>query len=71
MRERFTETEIDEATGYANGDLWGNEEEIREYFNLRVMREISNDPEDYPYSQDDLDHMADIVIEHGWHMVKK
>ena len=57
---------INEKTGFANGDLFINEAEIREYFtieNMENMFEVDNE-----ISQADLDEMAKIVISNKWHI---
>lgn len=60
--------EINGATGYANGDKFTNENEVREYFTVAVQREMFG--RDGISDQDRLDEWAELVIENQSHMVK-
>jgi hypothetical protein len=61
--------EIDNATGYANGDLFKNAQEVREYFTVAVQREMFR--EDAVTDQEQLDEWAEWVVEHESHMTKQ
>lgn len=64
--DRFNE--INDYTGFANGELFDSVEEVRQYFTRENMIDcVDLPPEELP-SQEDLDEMADIVIEYHWHM---
>jgi hypothetical protein len=75
--------EINDATGFANGDMFESAEQVREYFTLENMRDMSDadwtleyDPEFDCYQgmtedeilQSMLDDMAYLVITNNWHM---
>src|SRR5690606_29206869 len=64
----WTRTQIHEATGFDNGDLFRSEAEVREYFTVENMRSMFGE---CSLSQDELDEMAEEVIRHGWHMVRR
>ena len=55
-------TEINEATGFLNGDKWGSADEVREYF--RVFRTFYGDQlrSDEMPSQAQLDYWAEIAV---------
>ena len=57
-------TQINEATGFAEGDLFGTPAEVREYFSAANLRKRGFAPTD----QKTLDDYAREVIGHGWHM---
>lgn len=60
---------INDCTGFANGDLFSNEEEVREYFTIENLIDMFGDSIDiYEYSQELLDDMVETVIENKWHM---
>lgn len=56
--------EINDKTGFANGELFKSKTEIREYFKIKNIKLMFGN---CPYSQFELDDMADIVIENEWH----
>jgi predicted DNA-binding transcriptional regulator AlpA len=75
--------EINDATGFANGDMFESAEEVRAYFTRENMRDMSDaewtlafDPEFDCYQgmtedqilQSMLDDMAEMVITSGWHI---
>lgn len=60
--------EINDYTGFANGELFESKEEIRKYFTRENMINCIDLPLSELPSQDDLDEMADMVIEYRWHM---
>lgn len=55
---------INDQTGFAEGDEFENEEQVRDYFDH--MNELFNDGE--PIPQHILDEMAEMVIDEGWHI---
>lgn len=80
----YTFSEINDATGFANGDLFASEAQVREYFTLPNMRDMfgsdwtlayGSDYDCYQGMDEDqilqamLERMAETVIAHGWHMV--
>lgn len=58
---------ISESTGFDCGDLFRDEEQVREYFTTDTIRAWLDG---CPYTPQALAIMADAVIEHGWHMTK-
>jgi len=62
----WTRAEIHYATGFDNGDLFRSAEEVRRYFTVTNITEMFGS---CPYTQDELNAMADEVIAHRWHMV--
>jgi hypothetical protein len=66
----MTFTDINDRTGFANGDKFTSDEQVREYFtqqNIRDMIGSTYDDEGTMPSQDELDQMAETVIENRWH----
>src|SRR5690606_26358408 len=61
----WTRAEIHYATGFDNGDLFRSAEEVREYFTVANITEMFGS---CPYTQAELNEMADEVIAHRWHM---
>src|SRR5690606_9403293 len=61
----WTRDRIHDATGFDNGDLFRSAEEVREYFTVANITEMFGS---CPYTQDELNEMADEVIAHRWHM---
>lgn len=61
----WTRAEIHDATGFDNGDLFRSEQEVRDYFTVANITEMFGE---CPYTQDELNEMADEVITHRWHM---
>jgi hypothetical protein len=64
----YTFGQINDATGFANGDQFTSEAQVREYFTVENMRLMFSG--ECPQTQDDLDAMADAVVENRWHMVE-
>lgn len=64
----WTRAEIHYATGFDNGDLFQSEAQVRAYFTVGNMRDMFGE---CPYTQDELDEMAEAVIAHGWHMERR
>jgi hypothetical protein len=64
----MTMTEINDATGFANGEKFDSAEEVREYFTVAAMREMFNGDQSELPTQCELDEMAEHVIVNGWHM---
>lgn len=58
--------QINDATGFANGDKWMTDEQIYDYFTTENMRRMFRDQA--TLTQDELDEMAEAVIENRWHM---
>lgn len=63
---RYTLSEINDATGFANGDTFDSSAEVRAYFTVENQRAMF--PGDDPDSQEVLDEMAAEVIRNHWHM---
>lgn len=63
----MTTDQINAATGFANGEQFQSAEEVRAYFTVDNMREMFGLQDGSRYSQDDLDRMAEQVIESGFH----
>ena len=62
------EDEINDLTGFANGDKFTSDEQVREYFTDDNMAEMMGDYDmEPPWTQHMLDEMADAVIAHRWH----
>ncbi len=61
---------INNATGYANGDTFGSEQEVRDYFTVENMRAMFGygQPFDGEPTQDQLDEWAGWVIANRSHM---
>ncbi len=67
----FSFDAVNDKTGFANGEKWESEQEVREYFTVtNMVAMFDGGLDDYPdlTNQDLLDQMAASVIEHGWHM---
>ena len=65
---KYTFDQINDMTGFANGDMFGDEKEVRNYFSLTSMRLMSFPWVECPYTKEQLDEMADEVIANHWHM---
>jgi len=52
-------------TGFANGDFWDSEKEVRDYFTVENLDNLF--PNDHDYNQGELDLFADYVIEKRLH----
>lgn len=67
----MTFDEIDEATGFADGDKFTTDAQVRAYFQrdelLTCLDSHHTRESDIP-DQAALDAMADTVIENHWHM---
>lgn len=61
----WTWDDISEATGFDRGDLFTSEEQVREYFSIPNIEAMFGE---CPYTQAELDEMAEEVIRHRWHM---
>lgn len=62
----ITRQQIHEATGFDNGDLFQSEAQVRAYFTVENIEVMFGS---CPYTQAELDEMAEEVIRHRWHMV--
>src|SRR5690606_12304030 len=62
----WTRAEIHEATNFDAGDLFQSEAQVRAYFTVENMRDMFGE---CPYTQEELDEMAEEVIRRRWHMV--
>jgi hypothetical protein len=77
----MTFTKINDTTGFATGDEFTSDEQVREYFTIESMRDmfggVWHDDDNQPargddngtihVSQNTLDTMAATVIENRWH----
>ena len=61
----WTRPQIHEATNFDAGDLFRSEQEVRQYFTVQNIADMFGE---CPYSQEQLDEMAEEVIRHRWHM---
>lgn len=61
----LTRAYIHDATGFDNGNLFTSEEQVREYFSVANIEAMFDS---CPYTQAELDEMAEAVIAHRWHM---
>lgn len=71
LDKRFQE--ISDATGFDSGDEFKSDQHVREYFtveNMVNMFGVHDTYRDLPcdWHQDELDKMANDVIQNGWHM---
>ena len=62
----WTRADIHEATNFDAGDLFQSEAQVRAYFTVENMRDMFGE---CPYTQEELDEMAEEVIRRRWHMV--
>jgi hypothetical protein len=60
--------EINDSTGFANGDRFESEKQVREYFTVANMRGMFG-PGQSQEDQATLDRYADVVIEQKWHCI--
>ena len=60
-------SEIDNNTGFASGDRFSSENEVRAYFTEQNLVNMMGGVES-PVSQLDLDAMADVVVKNKWWM---
>ena len=58
---------INKKTGFADGDLFQTRSEVRKYFSVENMEYLFGT--DSEISQEELDEMAELVIQKKWHMV--
>lgn len=63
----MTRNGIDDLTAFAQGDLFTDEQQVRDYFTVENMRSMFSECN---LSQIELNQMAEQVIANGWHMVK-
>ncbi len=62
--------DINDKTGFANGEKWVLEQEVRDYFTVESMKAMfAGNLADYPdlTNQELLNQMADAVIGNRWH----
>ncbi len=65
----LTFREINDATGFANGAKFTDEDDVRAYFAIDCMRDMCGDEQAVcELNQATLDEMADAVIANRWHM---
>lgn len=62
----YTMDEINDRTGFANGDKFDDEAEVLEYFTPASQRQMFGP--DAEADEDVLDEMAEQVIANRWHM---
>jgi hypothetical protein len=60
---------INEKTGFAKGEKFETEGQVRKYFTVDAMDTMFGDH--HNLTQSELDKMADLVIKNRWHMVSK
>ncbi|PZN07216.1 MAG: hypothetical protein DIU69_12020 [Bacillota bacterium] len=61
----LTRAYIHDTTGFDNGDLFRSAQEVRDYFTVANIEAMFGE---CPYTQEELDEMAEAVIAHRWHM---
>ena len=64
----MTQTEINDRTGFANGELFSSDDEVREYFQRELLCECLDHMDSAIPNQAELDDMAEAVITNHWHM---
>lgn len=64
----MTMDDIDDLTAFAQGDKFTSEEQVREYFTTENMHAMGIE---CTLTQDELDEMADRVLDEGWHMARE
>lgn len=57
---------INENTGFANGDIFKDRNDVKKYFTIDSMKLMFG--KDHGLTQDELDEMAKVVISNRWHM---
>lgn len=57
---------INGSTGFANGDTFTSEQQVRDYFTVAAQVEMFG--RDAVQDQDTLDEWANQVIKNRWHM---
>lgn len=63
----MTRSQINDASGFDNGEQFGSPEEVRNYFTIDNLVNLFNEP--CPFSQEQLNEMAEIVILNEWNCV--
>ncbi len=63
---RMSFDELNDSTGFARGERFETEEEVRAYFTVENMESMFGCVECTPES---MTEMADLVIRKGWHVV--
>lgn len=58
--------EINDLTGFANGDKFESEQEVRDYFQLGELKSMTSGIGP-GVDQETLDRYADVVIDEKWH----
>jgi hypothetical protein len=58
-------TQINDATGFAEGDKFTSEQEVRQYFSVSVQVDIFGDDAERDIAT--LNDWAETVIENRWH----
>jgi len=64
----WTRERIHEATNFDAGDLFQSEAQVRAYFTVENIEAMFGE---CSLTQEELDEMAEAVIRHGWHMVRR
>lgn len=78
MTMMYTETEINDITGFENGDRFENNDQVREYFTADNIASMFSDLFTHDVgvitrdgktvlTHADLEEMARLVIENRWH----
>ncbi|KKK45928.1 hypothetical protein LCGC14_0999830 [marine sediment metagenome] len=61
--------EINDITGFANGDLFENDIDVRKYFTIENMKSMFSDGfDENKITQEELEQMAETVIKNRWHI---
>lgn len=63
----MTFTEINDMTGFANGEIFETADDVRAYFTAEAQVQAFGHGEAITCAQR-LSEMAETVIAHGWHM---
>lgn len=56
---------INDLTGFANGDKFHSEDEVRDYFTVKTMEEVFGN--DCNLTTEECNEMAALVLENKWH----
>ncbi len=72
MTHLYSFDTINDITGFANGDYFASDDDVRDYFTIESMREMFGPHGEYNGSTEKiLSLMADKVIQNKWHYKNK
>jgi hypothetical protein len=67
MTRQGLKQEISDATGFDFGEPFTSEAEVRDYFTMASMRDMSPDGDFGDLDDETLSEWADVVIAERWH----